>query len=99
MLSRLISNFKMFPAIDPLRSKNKEMSNDEAKRVLRYFGVDTNRPVIAQVSRFDPWKDPVGVIQAYQLAKKQIPDLQLILMGLIQAQGTCHNSDYLPPQS
>jgi trehalose synthase len=86
----------MFPAIDPLRSKNKEMSNDEAKRVLRYFGVDTNRPVIAQVSRFDPWKDPVGVIQAYQLAKKQIPDLQLILMGLIQAQGTCHNSDYLP---
>jgi trehalose synthase len=88
-------HFIMFPAIDPLRPKNKEMSNDEAKGVLRYFGVDTNRPVIAQVSRFDPWKDPVGVIQAYQLAKEQIPDLQLILMGLIQAQDDPEQEEYL----
>ena len=78
----------MFPAIDPLRPKNKEMSTDEAKRILRYFGVDTNRPVIAQVSRFEPWKDPGGVIKAYQLAKKKIPDLQLILVGIISARGT-----------
>ncbi len=52
-----------------------------ATRVLEWIGVDTHRPLIAQVSRFDPWKDPLGVIAAYRLAREQVPDLQLALVG------------------
>ncbi len=69
------------PAIDPLTSKNKPMSQKAAKKVLADLGIDTGRPIVAQVSRFDPWKDPIGVIDAYRLARKKIKGLQLILLG------------------
>ena len=69
------------PAIDPLAPKNKPMNLSKAKKVLIKLGVDVGRPVVAQVSRFDPWKDPVGVIDAYRLAKKRIKGLQLVLLG------------------
>ncbi|MEX2033062.1 MAG: glycosyltransferase [Candidatus Colwellbacteria bacterium] len=69
------------PAIDPLVSKNKPMSREAARKVLAGLGIDTNRPIVAQVSRFDPWKDPIGVIDAYRLARKRIKRLQLILLG------------------
>ncbi|PJE51268.1 MAG: glycosyl transferase family 1 [Candidatus Yanofskybacteria bacterium CG10_big_fil_rev_8_21_14_0_10_36_16] len=70
-------------AIDPLAEKNKPINPEYAKSILQILGIDTSRPIIAQVSRFDPWKDPVGVIQAYYMAKNTLPGLQLILLGNI----------------
>ena len=73
------------PAIDPLSEKNRLMELDTAKIVLEQFGINTSRPIITQVSRFDPWKDPLGIIKAYYIAKNQIPDLQLVLAGFFLA--------------
>jgi len=73
------------PAIDPLSSKNKSLSFKTAKEILESFRIDPKKPLITQVSRFDSWKDPLGVIKTYYLAKKQIPDLQLALVGLFLA--------------
>jgi trehalose synthase len=69
------------PAIDPLSPKNREVSEGERKAILSRFEFDPARPVISQVGRFDPWKDPLGVIDAYRLAKNDIPDVQLLMIG------------------
>lgn len=69
------------PSIDPLSEKNVDLSEAEIAEVCREFGIDRERPVILQVSRFDRFKDPVGVIQAYRLAKAYLPSLQLVLAG------------------
>jgi trehalose synthase len=69
------------PAIDPLSPKNMPLSQGTARRVLNWIGVDARRPLITQVSRFDPWKDPLGVIEAYRLVRGEVPDLQLGLVG------------------
>jgi trehalose synthase len=73
------------PAIDILNPKNQPLPLNNANEILRNFGINPDKPLIAQVSRFDPWKDPFGVVEAYQLAKKKIPDLQLALVGLFLA--------------
>jgi trehalose synthase len=69
------------PAIDPLTPKNMALSLEDATFVCSQFGIDTTRPMICQVSRFDPWKDPLGVIDAYRIVKAQRPDVQLALVG------------------
>jgi trehalose synthase len=69
------------PAIDPLSPKNMALSPDDAAFVCNQFGVDVDRPLITQVSRFDPWKDPRGVIDAYRIVKEQIEGVQLALVG------------------
>ena len=69
------------PSIDPLSQKNRPMSRKRARRICRGLGVDTDRPVITQVSRFDPWKDPLGVVDAYRIVKRNIPEVQLVLMA------------------
>jgi trehalose synthase len=69
------------PAIDPLSPKNMPLPSHVARSVLGWIGVDLNRPLILQVSRFDPWKDPLGVIEVYRLIRKEIPDVQLALVG------------------
>jgi trehalose synthase len=69
------------PAIDPQSPKNLELDRTLATRVLEWIGVEATRPLIAQVSRFDPWKDPLGVIAAYRLVREDFPDLQLALIG------------------
>ncbi len=69
------------PGIDPLDEKNVPLSSEEAARVLEPFGIDARRPIMAQVSRFDPWKDPLGVVDAYKSVKKQAPEIQLIMIG------------------
>ncbi len=69
------------PAIDPLATKNMELSQDLCRRAIADSGVDPSKPLLVQVSRFDPWKDPLGVIEAYRLVKKEIPDVQLALIG------------------
>jgi trehalose synthase len=69
------------PAIDPQSPKNVELPLPLATRVLDWIGVEVDRPLIVQISRFDPWKDPLGVITAYQLVKQETPDVQLVLAG------------------
>jgi trehalose synthase len=69
------------PAIDPLSPKNMAFSPDDAAFVSRQFGIDVDRPLLTQVSRFDPWKDPMGVIDAYRIVHEQIPEVQLALVG------------------
>ena len=69
------------PAIDPLSPKNMALSPDDASYVCDQFGIDVDRPLICQVSRFDPWKDPIGVIDAYRIVTKEIPEVQLALVG------------------
>ena len=69
------------PAIDPLSPKNMALSPEDAAFVCDQFGVDVDRPMIAQVSRFDPWKDPLGVIDAYRLVTEEMPEVQLALVG------------------
>lgn len=69
------------PAIDPLSPKNLDLSATLCHRILSWAGVDPERPLVTQVSRFDPWKDPLGVIRVYQQARQQVPGLQLALLG------------------
>ena len=73
------------PSIDPLTAKNTPLSRAEAQQIVAAMGIDTNRPLITQVSRFDYWKDPWGVIDAYRQARQVVPGLQLALLGLSQA--------------
>ncbi len=68
------------PSIDPLSTKNKPISKEEAFKNLEKYDIENNKPIISQISRFDPWKDPLGVIDAYKLIKKQ-HDCQLVLMA------------------
>jgi trehalose synthase len=69
------------PSIDPLSDKNVDLTQEELDSVRIRFGIDPDAPMIAQISRFDRFKDPVGVIEAYKLAKQFIPTLQLVLAG------------------
>jgi trehalose synthase len=69
------------PAIDPLSPKNMALSPEDAAFVCDQFGVDVDRPLICQVSRFDPWKDPIGVIDAYRTVTEELPEVQLALVG------------------
>ncbi len=69
------------PAIDPLSPKNMALSPEDAAFVCDQFGIDVDRPLLCQVSRFDPWKDPMGVIDAYRIVKEEMPEVQLALVG------------------
>jgi trehalose synthase len=69
------------PAIDPLTPKNMALSPEDAGYIVDQFGIDVERPLLTQVSRFDPWKDPLGVIDAYRGVKEEFPDVQLALVG------------------
>ncbi len=68
------------PSIDPLSEKNIELTEEEIESVFRKHGITRNHPVITQISRFDRFKDPVGVIKCYRHIRKSIP-VQLILAG------------------
>ena len=69
------------PSIDPLSDKNVALDEGEIASVMDASGLDPARSIIAQVSRYDRFKDPVGVIRAYRLAKRFTPGLQLVLAG------------------
>jgi trehalose synthase len=73
------------PAIDPLAPKNRRLGKAHAREILTSLGLDMKRPLITQVSRFDPWKNPWEVVDSYRLAKEQIPTLQLALIGVFEA--------------
>lgn len=68
------------PAIDPFTTKNRRLSDHEMDERLSHYNIPTDLPLVAQVSRFDPWKDPKGVIQAFKLARKEV-DCTLVLLG------------------
>lgn len=72
--------FLIYPSIDPLSEKNRELSQNEIEKVLDKYKIDKDKPIILQVSRFDYLKDPVGVIKAFKIVKKNTP-CQLILAG------------------
>lgn len=75
-----IPQYLFYPCIDPLSEKNKELPDSQVQQICDEFGIDRSRPIVTQVSRFDRLKDPVGVVKAYQLAKKYV-DCQLVLAG------------------
>jgi trehalose synthase len=75
-----MSEFIIPPSIDPLSEKNIDLSDDEISAVMSKFGIPTDRPMILQVSRFDRFKDPIGVIEAYKMVKKY-NDCILVLAG------------------
>src|SRR6266852_2084478 len=58
-----------------------ELPAEVCHRAIAEMGIDLHRPLLLQVSRFDPWKDPLGVIRAYQLAKEKVPEIQLAMVG------------------
>ncbi len=69
------------PAIDPLTPKNMALSAEDAAYIVDQFGIDVDRLLLTQVSRFDPWKDPLGVIDAFRLVRQAHPGIQLALVG------------------
>lgn len=71
----------MAPAIDSLSPKNMPLPRTLCRDMIDNLGLDRDRQLIVQISRFDPWKDPFGVIRIYQLAKEKVPGLQLALVG------------------
>ena len=68
------------PSIDPLSEKNRALPQDQILSVLNKYGINPEKPILTQVSRFDPWKDPLGVIDVYRLVKQEIPSVQLLLV-------------------
>jgi len=76
-----IPQYLITPSIDPLADKNKDLDRKYIKSVMDKYEIDTDRPVVTQVSRYDRLKDPVGVIEAYKLVKKKRQDCQLVLAG------------------
>jgi len=75
-----IPQYLIHPSIDPLSEKNRELSEDEVDAVLTRLGIPRDKPILLQVSRFDRFKDPVGVIQAYRMVKRH-EDCRLVLAG------------------
>jgi len=75
-----IPQFLICPAIDPLSDKSRPLSKETISKVLSKYGIDSRKPIISQVSRYDYLKDPVGVIDAFKLVKRYI-DAQLVLVG------------------
>ena len=69
------------PCIDPLSVKNLELPTPFVGEICKQYGIDPDRPMLVQVSRYDPWKDPLGVIEAYRIVREEIPDVQLVLAG------------------
>jgi trehalose synthase len=75
-----IPQYLFYPSIDPLSDKNREVEQDMIAETLRRFQIDSQRPILTQISRFDRLKDPLGVVRAYQIVKRYF-DCQLVLAG------------------
>ena len=69
------------PCIDPLSVKNLDLPMPFCVEIAKQYGIDPKRPIVCQVSRYDPWKDPLGVIEAFRSVRSQVQDAQLILAG------------------
>ena len=69
------------PAINPFNIKNRELSDKEIEERLAHYQIPTDLPLVVQVSRFDPWKDPQGVVEAFKRARKKGAEATLVLLG------------------
>jgi trehalose synthase len=69
------------PSIDPLSDKNRELTDEELRKACTKLKINAEKPLITQVSRFDPWKDPLGVVDVYRELKKSYNELQLLMVG------------------
>jgi trehalose synthase len=69
------------PSINPLSDKNKQIPEELVSKILERYGVKQDKPIITQVGRFDPWKDTTGAIDVYRMVKKEIPEVQLLLVA------------------
>ncbi len=69
------------PCIDPLSVKNLDLPTPFMNEICRQYGLDVDRPIMCQVSRYDPWKDPLGVIDAFRIVRESVPGAQLLLAG------------------
>jgi len=76
----LMPHFIIRPSIDPLKIKNRDIPNSTVSKYLTKYGIDQSKPMIAQISRFDKWKDPEGMIKIFKIIKRKV-DCQLILAG------------------
>jgi len=72
--------FFFMPAIDPFSIKNRQLSEEELEERLAHYSIPTDLPLVVQISRFDRWKDPGGVIEAFRMARKEV-DCTLVLLG------------------
>ena len=70
----------IMPSINPLNEKNRELKEEEAKKYLEQAGVNLDKPIISQISRYDRWKDPLGVVETFKKVKQEV-DCQLVLLG------------------
>jgi trehalose synthase len=77
-----VPQFFFMPAIDPFSIKNRDFTDAEIKDRLDHYGIPDDLPIVAQISRFDRWKDPQGVIEAFRVARKEI-DATLVLLGSV----------------
>jgi trehalose synthase len=75
-----IPQYRFYPAIDPLADKNRDLDVAYINSTLEKYKIPRDKPIISQISRYDPWKDPVGVIQAFKMAQKNV-DCRLLLVG------------------
>jgi trehalose synthase len=75
-----IPQYRFYPAIDPLDDKNKVLDATYVDSVFEKYGIPKDKPIVTQISRYDPWKDPVGVVQAYKMARKYV-DCRLLMVG------------------
>jgi len=75
-----IPQYRFYPAIDPLDDKNKDLAPSYIKQVFSKYHIPGDKPIVTQISRYDPWKDPVGVVQAFKIARKYV-DCRLLLVG------------------
>lgn len=70
----------ILPSIDPMHEKNRKVSTEQAGKILAPLGINSKKPIISQISRYDYWKDPLGVVEAFKKAKKKV-DCQLVMLG------------------
>ena len=75
-----IPQYRFYPAIDPLADKNRELDGDYVTSVMEKYEIPRDKPIVTQISRYDPWKDPVGVIQAFKMARRHV-DCRLLMVG------------------
>ena len=75
-----IPQYRFYPAIDPLADKNRELDGTYVDSVMEKYEISRDKPIVTQISRYDPWKDPVGVIQAFKMARRHV-DCRLLLVG------------------
>jgi len=90
---REVDQFLISPSIDPLSAKNRDIPRETIDAVLEKYHVGRGKPIVAQISRYDYLKDPVGVIEAYKLVKRHI-DCQLLLVGNVASDDPEHDRVY-----